>query len=103
MRGLEKYDPLLASACESADVVVICTGFNALLDLQQEREKWSRYCKETPRILVGIEPEKLSTIHVPLLVGKSLALNIGAVDYLQCCIETGANVNKVFEVVSHSI
>jgi hypothetical protein len=103
--GQEEYIHVRRNAYSDASVIIICFLIDAIPDYDQVRHKWVEEVREwSPNsglIVVGIEPDGMyKTSRIDLTRGKSLALEVGALHYIQCNLESGAGVDDVFEGVS---
>ncbi|KAJ4351432.1 Rho- BTB domain-containing protein 1 [Didymosphaeria variabile] len=106
--GQEDYDQLRGNSYSGTHVVIICF----LIDAQEPnhdkvRNRWisevNQRCPRAGRIIVGVEPDgSYQTSRIDITRGKRLAVEVNALHYIQCNLESGAGVDDVFEAASRA-
>ncbi|ORX94026.1 prion-inhibition and propagation-domain-containing protein [Clohesyomyces aquaticus] len=106
--GQEDYENMLKSTIANADVVIICT---TVWQLQTPRtlsqfeilwDNWAtRFTAQCPcakYVIAGILESPQPTSLAKIDQSKAKAKEIGAFEYVQCCLETLSGVKELFQV-----
>lgn len=102
--GQEAYDQLRLLSYKNVDITMICFDTSLWDSLDNVVTKWAPEVKENcpnkPLVLVGTKIDKRketkSKSCVSTSKGKSVAKQIGAVDYLECSALTSDGLTTVF-------
>ncbi|KAK5617209.1 Rho GTPase [Crenichthys baileyi] len=111
--GDEDYDRLRPLSYPQTDVFVVCFSVVSPSSFENVKEKWvpeiSHHCPGTPFLLVGTQTdqrENSSTVQelaknkqrpIRPKEGWKLALELGAVKYVECSVVTQEGVKTVFD------
>lgn len=115
--GLDNYDRLRALSYYGTNIVLICFSVDNPASLRNVIEKWApeirRYCDRCPIILVACkmdlrtDPETIAKLErigekpVTSRVGKQVAAQIKADDYMECSSKTGEGVQELLTEAAH--
>ncbi|KAG5422043.1 RHO4 [Candida metapsilosis] len=98
--GQEEYDRLRPLSYRDADLILICFSLDSLTSLQNIKDKWfpeiKHYCPTVPIILVGTKSDLSGNI--PPQLPPQIALEIGAITYIECSAKTMFHVRAVFNL-----
>ncbi|KAJ7204728.1 P-loop containing nucleoside triphosphate hydrolase protein [Mycena pura] len=111
--GREDYDRLRPLSYPQTDVFIICFRVTTPASFENVREKWcpevNHYCPEVPYILVATQIDTRDDLEVtdrlasqkqrPITTaqGERLALEMGAIKYVECSALIQLGVKDVFD------
>jgi len=117
--GQEDYDRLRPLSYPQTDVFLICFSLINPASFENVRAKWfpevSHHCPNTPIILVGTkldlkdDSETIDKLEerkpqpITYYNGLSMAMEIGAVKYLECSALNQRGLKNVFDEAIHAV
>jgi len=113
--GLGDYDQLRADTYPLADIVLICSDLKQPNQFASTGTKWipemHKYCPRALSVLVGVtdsedsDDEDFDVIDGPDEIAKRrrVALENGALTYLECDVRAGDTILNVFNEVCESV
>lgn len=103
--GQEDYDRIRTLSYMDTDLILVCFALNSSESLNNIGDRWKdeieHFCKETPRILVGMKADLRKKSDLDLITEKravDMARFISAKSYVECSSYTGENVDEVFHM-----
>ncbi|KAI5191577.1 hypothetical protein NECID01_1527 [Nematocida sp. AWRm77] len=103
--GQEDYDRIRTLSYLDTDLILVCFSLNSMRSLENIGERWKEeiehFCKDAPRILVGMKADLRRKTDANLITEKiaiDMARHISAKSYVECSSCTGENVEEVFHM-----
>ncbi|KAI5181571.1 Ras-like protein gene family, member A [Nematocida sp. AWRm80] len=101
--GQDDFDRIRTLSYLDTDLILVCFSLDSIESLKSIKDKWreeiEHFCKNVPRILVGLKAD-LRIKNDPNLITVSKALeaakSISASSYIECSAATGDNIAEVF-------
>lgn len=103
--GQEDYERIRTLSYIDTDLLLVCFALNSKASFLNVLDRWQEeiehFCKDTPRILVGMKADLRSKEDLNLVTSKravAMAKKIGARSYVECSARTGDNIEEVFHL-----
>ncbi|KAH9386002.1 Ras-like protein gene family, member A [Nematocida major] len=102
--GQDDFDRIRKLCYIDTNLILICFSLDKPESFKNIEGRWreevDHFCKETPRILVGLKADLRTTSSEKLISetrARQLAHSVSAKCYIECSAATGENVSVVFD------